>query len=341
MKPRNFHSLQSLFSVGLVLVVVLSMIPLSGCSRPSAKMHRVGILAGLPYADRAVDGFRDRMTELGYIEGQNITYDLQRTSGVDIPAYQPILQRFVADKVDLIFVFPTEASLEAKAATKDTGIPVVFSVAHTEGVGLVDSIREPGGNITGVRFPGPESTLKRMEIMMQIAPHAKRWLVPYLRDYPIVPPQLERLRPAAASAGITLIEAPAQDVQELEAILQAHEFADGSTDIDALLLIAEPLILAPQAFLAAARFAERHRIPMGGAYMEVQNYRSLFGVTIDFYKSGQQAAFLADKILRGTPAGTLPVLTADLYIQINYQVARELGLEVPAQLLGEADEVIR
>ena len=105
--------------------------------------------------------------------------------------YKSVLQKFVADKVDAIFVFPTEASLEAKTATQGTNIPVVFNFAFIEGMGLVDSVRAPGGNITGVRYPGPDIAIKRFEIMRALVPQAKRMLIPYQKGYPIVTPQVE------------------------------------------------------------------------------------------------------------------------------------------------------
>ena len=93
----------------LLGLVVLSLL-LSGCGGPQTKVYKVGILSGLDFFAASADGFKAKMTELGYTEGKNITYDLQKTN-VDPPAEEKILQKFVADKVDLIFVFPTEQSL--------------------------------------------------------------------------------------------------------------------------------------------------------------------------------------------------------------------------------------
>jgi len=158
--------------------------------RKTPRIYKIGVLNGFDFFGRTVDGFKAKMAELGYVDGENIAYDVQE-SNVDLDRYRSILQKFADDKVDLIFTFPTEASMEAKKIAQTTGIPVVFSNANIEGMNLVDSIREPGNNTTGVRYPGPDIALGRLEVMMVIVPDAKNILVPYDKNYPNVPPQLE------------------------------------------------------------------------------------------------------------------------------------------------------
>jgi putative ABC transport system substrate-binding protein len=322
----------------LILIVVLALL-LSGCCQQKPKVYRVGVLSGLSYFAGAIDGLKAGMAELGYVEGENIVYDVQSTE-FDMAAYKRILQQFVADDVDLIFVFPTEASQEAKAATQGTDVPVVFCLANIEGTGLVDSVREPGSNITGVRFPGPDLALKRFEVMRELAPQITRILVPYLRGYPIVESQLELLRPATAAAGVTLIEFPVDNTAELEAGLQARA-ESGDIGIDAILLIPEPISVTPDSFLVMARFAAEQNIPIGGAIVSVEGYSSVFEVGINAFNTGEQVAPLADKILRGTPAGTIPVPSSESYLTLNHKLAQELGLTVPDSLLAQATEIIR
>ena len=149
----------------VLLFLAAAILFLSACNAGnSPKVYRVGVLSGLDYFAGSVDGFKNKMTELGYVEGENIIYDVQSTN-IDFEAYQRILQQFVADKVDLIYVFPTEASIEAKAATEGTDIPVIFNFAFIDGTDIVESVREPGGNITGVRFPAGDIAAKRLEIL--------------------------------------------------------------------------------------------------------------------------------------------------------------------------------
>jgi putative ABC transport system substrate-binding protein len=323
----------------LAVICVLIILLLSGCNlKQEEKVYRIGILEGIELFDEIVTGFKDGMTELGYVEGENIVYDVQRTN-FDMETYRNVLRGFIDDEVDLIFVFPTEASMETKAITQGTGIPVVFANVFTEGTGLVDSVRAPGGDITGVRWPGPDLANLNLEFMLEFVPDAEEIWVPYQKNYPIVNSQIEALHLAFPRAGVTLIEFPADTTTELEALIEERAQLTGTPD--AIMTIAEPLVTMPDAFIMLAKFADEHKIPFGGLYQNISGYTSLYGLIPQFYPQGKQASFLADKILRGTPAGTIPVVSAEHYFQLNYKKAQELGLTVPQGMLARADEIIR
>jgi putative ABC transport system substrate-binding protein len=327
-----------LFAVITIFLVVVFITGCTGESEP--EVYQIGVLSGLELVSAdIIDGFKEGMTELGYVEGENVVYDVQRTD-FDMDAYKSILQQFVDDNVDMILVFPTEATMEAKAATQGTDIPVIFTFALIDGLDIVDSIREPGGNITGVRFPGPDVALRRFEILRELVPGAKRILMPYQRGYPIVEPQLDILYPAAEAAGVTLVDAPADNAAELETVLQGYT-ASGDVDIDAILMLVEPLTAAPDGNAAITKFAAEHQIPFGGVYIPSEGYGPLFGLNADLIASGRQAAPLVDKIFQGIDPGTIPVVSVETYFELDYKMAQELGLEVPEGLLVLADEVYR
>jgi len=329
-KIRNLLIIFAALVIGLLL---------NGCSDEEPNIYRLGILCGISGLIPAVDGFKDRMKELGYLEGKNIVYDLQITD-LNPVAEKRILRKFVADKVDAMFVFPSEVALEAKAITLGTGIPVVFSHTNIEGIDLIKSVPEPGGNLTGVRFPGPDLALKRLEILCTLVPQAKRIYIPYWTQSPIVPAQLEILRPAAAKKGITLVEMPADSVQQLQADLEKRTLAN-EAGIDAILLISEPLTKNAAAFSKLGKFANDRGIPIGGAMASAGGYAAVFGITTDHKEMGRLAAQQVDKVLKGIPVGTIPVVSAEGYFQFNYKSAQKLGLNVPEWLLRQADEIIR
>jgi len=329
--------------IALTVVIVFGSLAMTGCSHKNSqtqKVYTIGILSGLDFFADTASGFQEEMTKLGYIEGKNVVYDVQRTN-FDPEQENKILKNFVDDKVDLIFVFPTEASLEAKNITQGTGIPMVFANANIEGVNLVDSVSHPGGNITGVRYPGPSLALKRFEILHELMPQAKRILIAYQRGYPIVESQLEVLRPAAKALNITLLEISGSNAKELQTELDLMDASNDTADVDAILTIAEPLCVTPDAFEVLGKFAAKHDIQIGGALMISNDYRSIFGVSTDNKAVGKQAALLADKILKGTPAGTIMVASAENFIQINYNLTQELKLNVSEDLLAQANEIIR
>jgi len=323
-------------------LVVMTLL-LSGCAgAQQSKTYKVGVLSGLGAFAPAVDGFKAKMTELGYVEGKNITYDVQSTN-VDMAAYKSISQKFVADKVDLIFSFPTEATMEAKAATQGTGIPLVFALTFTDvkGIDIINSVREPGGNITGVRFPSPDIANNRLEILLELVPNAKKVFVPYLKDYPNVPGQLDVIHTQAASKGVELIEFAAASPQDLQAKMDGL-VTSGGVGIDAILMIAEPLGITPDFYAILGKFSYEHKIPIGGALMTTaEDYTSIFGLLPDAKTAGEQAALLADKIFRGAAAGTIPVATSESYFQISVKAAQALGVTIPEGLLKQADKVIR
>lgn len=327
-------------SMSLLLLVFLMALFISSCGAEETKTYRVGVLVGLPFLVDIETGFKEGMAELGYVEGENITYDVQIVD-FDIATYQNTLQQFVEDEVDLILVAPTEASIEAKAITEGTGIPVLFTFALIEGMGIVDSVQEPGSNVTGVRYPGPDIAVLRYEMMRDLVPNLERIVIPFQAGYPIVQPQLEALYPVAEADGVTIIEAPVNNAEELDAFFQELAVSD-DPNIDAILAIVEPMAVDPGAIAVMVAFGEEFQLPIGGvAYTDLEGYTSMFGVNVRVSEAGSMAAPLADKILQGFDPATMPVVSSDPYIEIDYNMIQQLGLEVPDTLLAIADQVYR
>jgi putative ABC transport system substrate-binding protein len=322
----------------ILIPLVFACMFFNGCGE-KAKTYKVGILCGLDYIAAIPDGFKEKMAELGYTEGKNIIYDIQRTN-FEPDREKQILKQFVKDRVDLIFTFPTEVSMTAKAVTRGTNIPVLFCFANIEDTHLVENIRHPGENITGVRYPGPDIAIKRFEIMQELVPKAKRMLVPYQRGYPIVASQMKALYPVAASSGVKLEELPANDAAEIQAFLDKRA-KSADLGMDAILFVAEPLAVTADAFAVMGKFAYKHKIPIGGALISVGDYGSIFGVNVDIVKSGKQAATLAAKILQGTPAGSIPVVSAESFFEIDCKAAQHFDLNLSEGLLSRADRIIR
>lgn len=96
---------------------------------------------------------------------------------------------------------------------------------------------------------------------------------------------------------------------------------DGKSTIDAILIIPETLGCAVEPFRELALFAGEHKIPIGGAYLAVEGHSSLFNIGINHFKTGKQAAPLANEALKGTPAGTIMVVSSETFLNFNYKLA--------------------
>lgn len=330
--------------IGIIVVFLMTVaigVYLFVMSAKTQKVYHVGILSGVDFFASSADGFKAKMTELGYVEGKNIVYDLQKLNA-DSAGEQRVAKKFVEDKVDLIFVFPTEASLAVKTATEGTGIPVVFANAFLEGNNLVESVQHPGGYITGVRYPGSDLTVKHLEIFHELIPQAKRFYLIYNPDYPTIPPTLSVLRQAASAMNITLVESQVSSVEDIQTELETRAKLN-DIGIDVILSMPDLLTNSPEASAVIAKFAVEHKIPVDGPAVTVtaENPATVFGYDPDSIEVGSLAATLADKIFKGIPAGTIPVVTPEVHLRLNYKVAQDLGLNVSEGLLAKADEIIR
>jgi len=323
----------------LTTFLIMACVFTSGCGEKKEKEYHVGIVSGLRAFNEMADGFKAKMTELGYIEGRNIVYDLHDLD-TDPAGEERVARKFVEDKVDLIFAFPTGPSFAAKAAAQGTNIPVVFAMAGIEGNNLVESVPKPGGNITGVRFPGLESTVRRLDILHELVPQANRIYIIYDPNYPNAPTATEQLRPATRDMGLTLVEDPINNLEELQAALQKRAALD-DIGIDAILMMPDILTHSSEGFSEILKFANEHKVPIAGIIAHTTDLGAVFSYSPDTFEMGILAAIQTDKIFKGTPAGTIMVVTPPMYLRLNYKVIKELGLNASEGLLSMAKEIIR
>ena len=326
------------------LVAILSLgLFLTGCTdEKENKVFRVGVLSGAPFFATTVDGFKSKLTEQGYIEGKNIVYDIYTISTNDAQATKEVLNKLVADKVDLIFTFPTGSVIAAKAATHNSGIPIVFTGAILEGNDLVESARKPGANITGVQAPTPEMSVKRLEILLRMAPHLKNILLLHNPNYTPSVAALAALRATAGPVlGVKLLVKSITSVDELKIALQAIVDTNKVKELDGMLVMPEVVVQSPTGWELTTAFANQHNILIGGSLPHTADRGALFSFFPDNIETGEMAALLASNIFSGVPAGTIPVFTAESRLRINYKLALERGLTLDEGLLLQAKDIIR
>jgi putative ABC transport system substrate-binding protein len=316
------------------------MAVLVGASLLSASVHadeppipRIGALV-LPLATSPFEeGLRDGLRELGYIEGKNIVIEWRR-SGVTNEELRLLAADLTRSKVQVIVVYGTPATRAVLEAT--TTIPVVFGSGAPVESGLAASLARPGGNATGVSVIITELTEKRLELLHQVAPRARR--IAYLTNSsnPIAAAQLDAALKAARTLGLELLTLDARNADELDTVLGAMV----RSQANGVLIGADPLLDASRSKIAAA--VRKARLPAISPFREYHDEGVLLSYGTNQAEVGRKMAVYVDKILKGAKPSELPIEQMSKYdLIIDLRVAREMGIHVPQELLLRADEVIR
>jgi len=295
----------------------------------------VGVLDGGPFDSRIMAPFRQGLSDLGYVDGQNVTIEYRWADG-QYDKLPELAADLVRRRVSVIAVpSNTPASLAAKAATAT--VPVVFGVGDDPvRLGLVASLSRPGGNATGMNFFIGELAAKRLGLLQELIPAASRIAV--------------LANPADATRTET-------NVRDLEAAarafgLQIHLFkASTNAEIDAAFSSivsegADALFVLPDSFFATRRvqlaiLAARHAIPATYGQRDYAEVGGLMSYGTNLAESRRQVGVYTGRILKGEKPADLPVLQPTKFeFVINLQTAKTLGITVPPTLLARADEVI-
>jgi putative ABC transport system substrate-binding protein len=286
-----------------------------------------------PNAER-VRGFRQGLKETGYVEGENVAIEY-RWAGNQIHQLPALAASLVRRQVAVIVAGASSVAFVAKAAT--TSIPIVFLVAEDPvRLGLVASLAQPGGNLTGVNFFAAELVAKRLALLRELVPAATRVAV-------LVNPD------NAATTETTLrdVEAAAHAVG-----LQIQVFnASTSREINAAFVIfmrdrPDALFVANDGLFTSRRvqlanLASRHAIPATFHSREIVEVGGLMSYGANLGDTFRQIGLYTGRILKGAKPADLPVVQASKFeLVINAETARMLDLAVPPTLLATADEVI-
>ena len=279
--------------------------------------------------------FRKGLSETGYVEGRNVTFELRRASNE-----QDRLPELAADLVRRqvsVIASPGSdvAALAAKAAT--TSIPIVFSTARDPvQIGLVASLNRPGGNVTGVSYMNAEIGVKRLGLLHELLPAAKRFAALLNRDDPVAGMSLLDLEAAAAALGLRqLLVLSASSEREIDAV-----FANlAQQQVSALLVSADALFVSRREKLVAS--AAHHSTPAIYDLREFAAAGGLMSYGSSLTDAYRQVGDYTGRILRGEKPADLPVQKAvKVEFVINLKTAKALGLTIPPTLLARADEVI-
>jgi putative ABC transport system substrate-binding protein len=309
-----------------------------GARAQGERGRRVGFLH--PYAENdpevlaRIIAFRQGLEALGWIENRNIVIE-HRFSGGSFDRIQAYARELVLSAPEVIIGSGTPITVALRKATAN--IPIVFNLVNDPvGQGLVDSLSQPGGNITGFSFIDFPLIGKWLEMLKQIAPGVRRVMLMFNPDTtPFYPAFLRELGGAPASLAVELFASPVHDEAETEATITA--FAREPTG---------GLIAAPDAFINNHRrlimaLSDRHRLPAIYGFRQFVAEGALISYGPDTGDIVRRSAAYVDRILRGEKPGNLPVQAPTKYeLVINLKTAKTLGLTVPPSLINRADEVI-
>ncbi len=320
-----------LFALGLSLLAPC----FPAQAQQPAKIPRIGILIG-PSASSfstRLEAFRQRLRELGYIEGKNIVIDYRYAEG-KLERLHDLAAELVGLKVDVIVSTGAAVSTAKKASPT---IPIVFAAAADPvGGGLVSSLARPGGNITGLSVMAPDLGGKRLELLKEAFPKVAR--VAFLWE------------PGGTRGNRTLtdMEAPAKvlglKLQSLE--VRSLDDFDGAfarakrEGAQALITFPRPLITNQQR--QVLDFAAKNRLPAIYHTSEFVEAGGLMSYAPNYTDLWRRAGDFVDKILKGAKPADLPIEQPTKFeFFVNLKTAKQIGVTIPTNVLARADGVLR
>jgi putative tryptophan/tyrosine transport system substrate-binding protein len=300
-----------------------------------AKAAKVGhIESGTPVSSPdLLAAFVQRLRELGHVQGQNLSIESRYAEGKEERLPQ-LADEIVRLGVDVIFAIGPPQALAASKATDR--IPIVFvGGGDPVEIGLVKSLAHPGGNVTGFTFVTVDLASKRIQLLKEAVPTAKRIAILWNPNNLINKLELKEATRTVETLGLTPLPIEIRVLDDLQAAfsLMTRE------RVDAALVLSSPLTFPNRPRIVEA--ALKARVPTMGALREYSQAGLLLSYGPSYTDHCRRAATYVDQILRGAKPADLPVQLPTAYeLVINLKTAKALELEVPASLQQRADQVI-
>lgn len=328
------RALSTMHSALCLLGALLLTLSFPAQAQQSLKVPRIGFLDFSSRSSESayVEAFRQGLRELGYVEGKNIIIDYRYAEGQ--PDHLPVFAAdFVDLKVDVLVTLGTLPTVAAKGATKT--IPIVMIAGDAVGVGLVDSLGRPGGNITGISDLDHHLSGKRLELLKETVPKLSRVAVLWTPDGPGSTLGWKESQLASRELGLQL---HSMAVRTLNAFEGAFEEAT-RTGSGAIVQTGSVFFFANQKRIT--ELAIKHRLPAiygRRGFVEIGGLMSYGSDSAVF----RRLAYFVDRILKGAKPSELPVERPTKFeLVINLRTARQIGVTIPPEILMWADEVIK
>jgi ABC-type uncharacterized transport system substrate-binding protein len=298
-------------------------------------VHRIGVLLDTtPGQAPYMGAFLEGMRTLGYVEGQHLVLEYRGTEG-QYEQLPDLAAELVRLQVDVIVTYGTPPSVAAKHAT--TTIPIVMmGVGDPVGSGLVTSLAQPGGNVTGLSSLSPDLVGKQLEFLKEVLPTVSRVAILWNPANPANTLNVREADVAAQALGVQLhfveVRGPDAFDSAFAAMTSAHA--------GALLVIGDRVFRQHRRRLA--ELAATSRLPTMHNIREYVEAGGLMSYGPNSLDISRRAAYYVDRILKGTKPADLPVEQPTKFeLVINLKMAQDLGLTIPPHILVLADEVIK
>ena len=298
---------------------------------PARTVYRIGFLSQGDPPKAYIEALQHGLRERGYVEGHNLVWELRSTDG-SLDELSPFAEELVRLNVDLILARASSGAMAAKKAT--TSIPIVFFAVYAPvEIGLVPSLGHPGGNITGVAVNASDMAGKRIQLLKDLVPTAKRIAMLSHPPHPTNAVQLEGAAAAARTLGVHLDAVPVRSADDFAPTLRALR------GIDAVMHADTPLFVTNRARLVDAVAGSRlPAIYPTQAYVDAGGLMSYGSNVPELWR---RAAVYVDKILKGAKPGDLPVeQPTAVELTINTRAAKAIGLRIPPSLVLRADRIV-
>jgi putative ABC transport system substrate-binding protein len=305
-------------------------------AQQTVKIPRIGFLtaASLSSVAPRVDGFRQGLRELGYVEGKNIVIEWRHAEGKPDRLHE-FAAELVRLKVDVIVSAGPTVTRAAKEAT--TTIPIAMAQdSDPVGNGFVASLARPGGNITGLSSLSSELSGKQLEILKEILPTLSRVVVIGSSNQPGDAQALSEVKLASGAFKVKLQYLDVLNSKEIETAFR--QASKGRAE--AVLVLASPVLNSQRT--QVVDLAVKNRLPAIYYQREYVEAGGLISYGVSQPDLDRRAATYVDKILKGAKPADLPVEQPKKFeLIINLKAAKQIGLTIPPNVLARADRVIR
>jgi putative tryptophan/tyrosine transport system substrate-binding protein len=301
--------------------------PVAALAQQPARMRRIGVLlsSGL---EPFLGEFRKGLREYGYVEGQNITFEL-RPADDKLDRLRALADELVRLKVDIIVAAATPAITAARQAT--TEIPIVMNAGDPVATGLISSLARPGGNITGLSSTTAELSAKTLELVREVLPSTRRVAVLANAPDPFSRPYIELIEQGGRTLGIAIQIFMIRGVDEFDPAFAAMEKERADAVMVQPSLPRKPIL----------GLALKYRLPLFGTARVLPEEGGLMAYTVNQNDLFRRMASYVDRILKGAKPADLPVEQPTRYdLIVNLKAARALDITIPTTVLARADEVI-